>query len=137
MLLSEDDEENHFEEVKDKILICFVIHKSSNCCKDLHSTSPSRFTRTLFMSAAEKKVANEKCVACYRKVVAKGQKYCIYHSQAYDSLQKQYGAWVHAYAKISMGDYMKKLLTLNETGIWVTEVINTELKKESKKDLGS
>lgn len=97
----------------------------------------SRFTRTLFMSAAEKKVANEKCAACYRKVVAKGKKYCIYHSQAYDSLQKQYGAWVHAYAKISMGDYMKKLLTLNETGIWVKEVINAELKKESKKDLGS
>jgi hypothetical protein len=113
------------------------IFKSSNCCKDLHYTSPSRFTRTLFMSAAEKKVANEKCAACYRKVVAKGKKYCIYHSQAYDSLQKQYAAWVHAYAKISMGDCMKKLLTLNETGIWVKEVINVELKKESKKELGS
>jgi deoxycytidylate deaminase len=111
--------------------------KSSNCCKDLHSTSPSRFTRTLCMSAAEEKVANEKCAACYRKVVAKGKKYCVYHSQAYDSLQKQHGAWMHAYAGISMGDYMKKLLTLNETGIWIKEVINAELKKESKKDLGS
>jgi hypothetical protein len=89
------------------------------------------------MSAAEKNVANKKCAACYRKVVAKCKKYCIYHSQAYDSLQKQYGAWMHAYAGISMGDYMKKLLTLNETGIWVKEVINAELKKESKKDLGS
>jgi hypothetical protein len=30
MLLSEDDEENHFDEEKDKILICFVIQKSLN-----------------------------------------------------------------------------------------------------------
>jgi hypothetical protein len=30
MLLSEDDEENHFDEEKDEILICFVIHKSSD-----------------------------------------------------------------------------------------------------------
>jgi hypothetical protein len=30
MLLSEDDEENHFDEEKDEILICFVIHNSSN-----------------------------------------------------------------------------------------------------------
>jgi hypothetical protein len=89
------------------------------------------------MSAAEKKVANEKCAACYRKAVANGKKYCIYHSQAYDSLQKQYGAWTHAYAGISMRDYMKKLLTLNETGLWVKEVINAELKKEPKRDLGA
>jgi deoxycytidylate deaminase len=89
------------------------------------------------MSAAQKKVDNEKCAACHRKVVAKGKKYCIYHSQAYDSLQKQHGSWMHAYAGISMGDYMKKLLTLNETGIWIKEVINAELKKEPKKDLGS
>ena len=44
---------------------------------------------------------------------------------------------MHAYAGISMGDYMKKLLTLNETGTWIKEVINAELKKESKKNLGS
>ena len=30
MLVSEDDEENHFDEEKDEILICFVIHNSSN-----------------------------------------------------------------------------------------------------------
>jgi hypothetical protein len=82
------------------------------------------------MDAARKR--NDKCAACYRGVVAKGKKYCIYHSQAYDSLQKQYDAWVHAYGGISRGDYMKKLLTLNETGSWVKEVINAELKKESK-----
>jgi hypothetical protein len=30
MLLSEDDEESHFDEEKDGILVCFVIHKSSD-----------------------------------------------------------------------------------------------------------
>jgi hypothetical protein len=83
------------------------------------------------MDAAHKK--NKTCVACYREVIAKGKKYCIYHSQAYDSLQKQYDAWVHAYGGISQIDYMNKLLTLSQTGSWVKEVINEELKTEYKK----
>jgi hypothetical protein len=81
------------------------------------------------MDAAHKK--NQRCAACYR-VFSKGKKYCIYHSQAYDSLQKQYDAWVHAYGGISKIDYMNKLLTLNQTGSWVKEVINEELKTEHK-----
>jgi hypothetical protein len=83
------------------------------------------------MDTARKK--NKKCAACYREVVAKGKKYCIYHSQAYNSLQKRYDAWVHAYGGISKVDYMNKLLTLRQTGSWVKEIINEELKKEPKK----
>jgi hypothetical protein len=75
---------------------------------------------------------NKKCAVCYREVVAKGKKFCIYHSQAYDSLKKQYDAWVKAYGGISWDDYLKKLLTLDQTGSWVKDVINLEL-KESKK----
>jgi hypothetical protein len=83
------------------------------------------------MDAGHKK--HNKCIACYRHTVAKDKKYCIYHSQAYDSLQKQYDLWVHAYGGISKRDYMNKLLTLSQTGSWVKEVINEELKGESKK----
>jgi hypothetical protein len=83
------------------------------------------------MSSPRKK--NNRCAACFREVVAKGKKYCIYHSQAYDSLQKQYDAWVHAYGRISKVDYMNKLLTLSQTGSWVKEVIKEELKTEYKK----
>jgi predicted GH43/DUF377 family glycosyl hydrolase len=83
------------------------------------------------MDTADKK--NKKCVACYRDVIAKGKKYCMYHSQAYNSLQKQYDAWVHAYGGISKVDYMNKLLTLSQTGSWVKEVIKEELKTEYKK----
>jgi hypothetical protein len=74
----------------------------------------------------------KKCAACYREVVAKDKKFCIYHSQANDSLKKQYDAWVKAYGGISWDDYLKKLLTLDQTGSWVKDVINLEL-KESKK----
>lgn len=83
------------------------------------------------MGTARKK--NNRCTACHREVVAKAKKYCIYHSQAYDSLQKQYDAWVHAYGGISKIDYMNKLLTLSQTGSWVKEVIYEELKIEHKK----
>jgi hypothetical protein len=83
------------------------------------------------MDTASKK--NKKCVACYREVIVKGKKYCIYHSQAYHSLQKQYDAWVHAYGEISKVAYMKKLLSLSQTGSWVKEVIKEELKTEHKK----
>jgi hypothetical protein len=48
----------------------------------------------------------------------------VYAIQAYDSLQEQYDAWVHAYGGISRMDYMNKLLTLSQTGNWVNEIIN-------------
>jgi hypothetical protein len=73
------------------------------------------------------------CAVCYREVVARGKKYCIYHSQAYDSLQKQYATWVHAFGGISKVDYMNKLLTQSQTGSWVKEVIDEELKVKPKK----
>ena len=75
----------------------------------------------------------KKCAACYRQVVPKGKEYCIYHAQAYDSLHKQYTKWVNAYGGVSQKDYMKKLLTLDETGSWVKDVINIELRESRKK----
>jgi hypothetical protein len=39
---------------------------------------------------------------------------------------------VNAYGGISQKDYMKKLLKMDETGSWVKDVINIEL-RESKK----
>ena len=74
----------------------------------------------------------QKCAACYRQVVAKGKKYCIYHAQAYHSLHKQYTAWVNAYGGLSKKDYMEKLWSLDETGSWVKDVINIELKEPKK-----
>lgn len=69
---------------------------------------------------------DEKCSACERKVST--SKYCSYHAQAFDNLKKHYNAWVEAYQTISWNDFLHKLLQMNETGIWVKDVIIVELK---------
>ena len=66
-----------------------------------------------------------KCAACPRKALA-GKKYCVHHSQAHDSLMNHYKAWVEAYGRISMQDFMDRLLELRETGSWIREVIAAE-----------
>ena len=86
---------------------------------------------TLLPLDATGKYSN-KCSVCARDVIANGKKYCLYHSQAYDSLQKQYRAWVNAYGGISREAYMKKLLELDQTGDWVKDVIRIELKGPNK-----
>lgn len=75
---------------------------------------------------------SNKCSVCARDVIVDGKKYCLYHSQAYDSLQKQYRAWVNAYGGFSREAYMKKLLDLDQTGDWVKDVIRIELKGPNK-----
>jgi hypothetical protein len=69
-----------------------------------------------------------KCAACSRDAK---EKYCKYHLQALEQLKSHYGRWVDAYGGISWQDYMQKLLKMEETGSWVREVIEQEMKKES------
>lgn len=66
-----------------------------------------------------------KCAACHRKP-ATGSKYCVHHLQAYEGLLNHYKAWVKAYGRISMEDFMSRLLSMEETGSWVREVIKIE-----------
>jgi hypothetical protein len=68
-----------------------------------------------------------KCSACSRK--ASTDKYCDYHAQSFESLKEHYNQWVKAYGTISWSDYLTKLVKMNETGIWIKEVISIELKK--------
>jgi hypothetical protein len=42
-----------------------------------------------------------------------------------------YKAWVEAYGRISWDDFLNKLLKMQETGSWIKEVIEVELKKKS------
>ena len=69
-----------------------------------------------------------KCAACRRKALV-GKKYCIHHSQAYDSFVNHYKAWVEAYGRISMEEFMDKLIQMKETGSWIREVIEAEKPK--------
>ncbi len=66
-----------------------------------------------------------KCAACHRKPLA-GKKYCVHHSQAYESLMNHYKAWVAAYGSISIRDFMDKLLKMDETGSWIRQIIDAE-----------
>jgi hypothetical protein len=68
-----------------------------------------------------------KCAACHRQ--ASSGRYCIHHSRALESLSSHYSAWVDAYGGISWQDFLNKLSKMQETGSWVKEVIEAELKK--------
>ncbi|MDQ5842280.1 MAG: hypothetical protein M3286_02210 [Thermoproteota archaeon] len=54
----------------------------------------------------------------------------MHHKQAFDSMINHYKAWVNAYDRISWKEFLVKLLSMQETGIWIKEVIEVELKKE-------
>jgi hypothetical protein len=69
-----------------------------------------------------------KCTACHRKALA-GNKYCLHHKQAFDSMNNHYKAWVNAYGQISWEEFLHKLSGMQETGSWIKEVIAVESKK--------
>lgn len=67
-----------------------------------------------------------KCAACSRDAAGK---YCRHHSQAFEELQEHYKNWVRAYGSISWDGYLERVLKMQETGAWVKEVIESEMKK--------
>jgi hypothetical protein len=69
----------------------------------------------------------QKCAACHRKAL-QGTKYCMHHDQAFHRLMEHHKAWVTAYGGISMDDFMNKILGMEETGSWIKEVIEIEMK---------
>jgi hypothetical protein len=46
-----------------------------------------------------------------------------------DGLKEHHKTWIKAYGEISWNDFLNKLLKIDETGIWVKEVIIAELKR--------
>jgi hypothetical protein len=69
-----------------------------------------------------------KCSACRLKALS-GDKYCQYHKQAFDNVKNHYKVWVKAYGSISWEEFLNKLVGMQETGRWIKEVIELELKK--------
>jgi hypothetical protein len=66
------------------------------------------------------------CSACSRKVST--GKYCLYHNQALSDLKGHYKSWITAYDKnILWNNFLNKLYNMDETGIWIKEVILVEL----------
>lgn len=72
-------------------------------------------------------MAMQKCAACLRQ--ASSGMYCLHHNQALESLTGHYKAWVDAYGSISWQDFLSRLSKMQETGSWIKEVIEVELKK--------
>lgn len=68
-----------------------------------------------------------KCAACSRDAK---DKYCKHHMRALEQLKSHYGRWADAYGGVSWQDYLQKLSKMEETGSWVKEVIEQEMKKE-------
>jgi hypothetical protein len=62
--------------------------------------------------------------------VSGGKRYCIYHTQAFELLKNHYRAWSEAYGNISWLEFLTRLSKMGETGQWVKEVIEVEVKKE-------
>jgi hypothetical protein len=73
-------------------------------------------------------VVATKCTACHRKALSDSE-YCLHHKQAFDSLINHYKTWVNSYGRISWEEFLTKLLSMQETGRWIKEVIEVELKK--------
>ncbi len=73
------------------------------------------------------------CKACLNeKIFSCG--YCYKHYNVLKNLQKHYKTWSDVYSNnISWDRYLIRLLKLKDTGIYVKEVINAELKKKEKK----
>ena len=69
-----------------------------------------------------------KCVACTRKCCA-NSKYCTYHHDAFLNLKQKYETWTYAYGQISWEEYLNKLITMSEVGVWTKDVLVIESKK--------
>ena len=50
------------------------------------------------------------------------------HHDAFLNLKQKYETWVYAYGQISWQEYLNKLITMNEVGVWVKDVIVVESK---------
>jgi len=68
------------------------------------------------------------CIVCHRKALL-GDNYCLHHKQAYNSMISHYKTWVNAYDRISWEEFLTKLYGMQETGVWIKEVIEMELKR--------
>ena len=68
-----------------------------------------------------------RCIACTRKVI-RTRKTVPYHHDAFLNLKQKYETWVYAYGQISWQEYLNKLITMNEIGVWIKDVIVVESK---------
>lgn len=57
---------------------------------------------------------------------------CQYHRKAKDNLVSNFKKWQEAYGGLTWAEYCQRLSSLQETGIWVKEVIDYMLRLHSE-----
>lgn len=72
-----------------------------------------------------------KCKLCWRAVTSE-LGFCRYHQMAYENLKTAFEKWRLAYGDLTWGSYLKRVVSLKETGVWVKEVAELELKCNSE-----
>lgn len=65
------------------------------------------------------------CKLCKRKTEPSGD-LCRYHKAAMEALKGGYALWNEAYSGLSWRDYLNRVKTLEDTGVWIKDVINLE-----------
>ncbi|MEO9320542.1 MAG: hypothetical protein ABI361_07715 [Nitrososphaera sp.] len=85
-------------------------------------------------------MSDRKCIICSRPLPspqasnpdAVPEGYCVYHAQAYSGLLSHYRTWAEAYGKLPWKEYLSRIVEQNETGSWIREIAEAELKKAQK-----
>lgn len=76
-------------------------------------------------------VEPETCRLCGRKVRSE-EGYCSYHRGAHVALRAGFSRWRDAYGRLTYEQYLERLLERPETGIWVREIAERELKNSQE-----
>ncbi|MHA1771426.1 MAG: hypothetical protein ACTSYL_02575 [Candidatus Thorarchaeota archaeon] len=64
----------------------------------------------------------KRCPICDRIAGETDDGFCRYHHDAKKNLEDSYERWKHA-LDISWEEYLDRVVTLEETGIWVKEIV--------------
>ena len=61
------------------------------------------------------------CIVCGRPVQEE-DRFCKYHQDALEALTRTYEKWNSAFGGMKWSEYLKEVLGVEGTGIWVAEV---------------
>lgn len=68
----------------------------------------------------------ETCLLCERESIA-AFRFCRYHKIASERIREAYPVWQTGYGDFSWRNYLKKVISLPETGQWALDVAKLEL----------
>jgi hypothetical protein len=71
-------------------------------------------------------MAGETCILCVRKSIP-SMRLCHNHDIASNEIREAYATWQEGYGELSWRNYLKKVLSIPETGQWAQEVAKQEL----------